>query len=456
MNGIHYNPADGWLGDPMPMWHDGVWHIYYTKGGPESAGPWGHISTPDFLHYTEHPDPFPTEGDGMPVNTGCVCFGCGKFHAFFSGQDALGPFMYHSVSEDGIRFPRAAEPAFRYDPERYADDTWRDPVVVYDPASRLWRMFFCAKRAQRTGDCFDGGVGCASSPDLYHWNLDDLLPLSGVGRFLECPDVFFENDWNLLYYWHETRFRHAEKLNGEWKRYPVISPDRFNFMAARQAFDGNRRILFGFVQRKTESGDFLWGGNLPVPRELTMGENGPETRFIRELDQLFSRTVRCEVTPTDGKWRIGEDSLECVSPSGGSMIRFSEMPERFLIRFRMELPDPTAVFTLLLGGIPSEETDLDKGYQVIFDVPDRIIRVRRHYLWDQRGDIDSVPLPLNRNHEIAILYDAKADGGAILELELDGKQTLVSRLNEGKPGIMAMSMQDGTVRLTDFSVCREA
>ena len=453
---IHFNPENGWFGDPMPMWHEGVWHLYYTKSVPGKAAPWGHVSTTDFRDFTEHPDPFPDGGPGTPVSTGCIVYGEGAFHAFFTGTDEeRRPFMYHTVSEDGIYFPPATDIIFRWDPELYQDDSWRDPAVVFDPEAKLWRMFFCGKGAEINGDCFDGGVGCASSPDLYHWTLEKPLAIHGIGRFLECPDVFFEKDWNLIYYWHETRFRHSESLDGEWKRYPVLSPDRFNFMAARQAFDGVRRILVGWIQRKSENGELIWGGSMLIPRELRIGEKGPETRFIRELYGMFPNKVPYTLKTTDNRWEAEGDRLRCECPTGGSMLKFSDLPERYLIRFGLSLTGESSNFSLIVGATAVWCNDIEKGYQVIFDIPDRIIRVRRHYLWDQRGDIDSIPFEPEEVNEVALVYDAAAPGGAILEMELNGKLTLTSRLTEGCAGALALTTQDGTAELTGFGIFGE-
>ena len=72
---LHFTAADGWFGDPMPLWHDGIYHIYYTKRFPAPSDDerdmigWGHISSPDLLHWTEHPDPFVHGTSDTPFNT---------------------------------------------------------------------------------------------------------------------------------------------------------------------------------------------------------------------------------------------------------------------------------------------------------------------------------------------------------------------------------------------------
>ena len=101
---IHFEAEDGFTGDPLPLYHDGVYHIYYNKiykadkhTKPEDKDicvGWGHISTRDWIHYTEHPDAFKnwvrwSESHLMtrPYNSGCIFYGEGQFHAYFAGMD---------------------------------------------------------------------------------------------------------------------------------------------------------------------------------------------------------------------------------------------------------------------------------------------------------------------------------------------------------------------------------
>ena len=119
-NGLHYCPDEGFFGDPMPVWHDGEYHIYFNKGG------WGHIGTRDFITYTEYPDAFGYEDAdhgkniGSPTNSGCVMWGEGEWHAYYvgfhPGTDRLA--CRHAVSDDGISFRYVGE-IFGRLPEKY-------------------------------------------------------------------------------------------------------------------------------------------------------------------------------------------------------------------------------------------------------------------------------------------------------------------------------------------------
>ena len=62
-----YRPTDGWFGDVMPIVQDDTCHLFYTHLDSDDIGSplrskklkWGHLSTTDFIHFTEHPTAIP-------------------------------------------------------------------------------------------------------------------------------------------------------------------------------------------------------------------------------------------------------------------------------------------------------------------------------------------------------------------------------------------------------------
>ena len=56
---LHIRPERGWLNDPNGVcrW-DGVYHVFfqYNPHAPVHGDVhWGHVTSPDLLHWTEHP-----------------------------------------------------------------------------------------------------------------------------------------------------------------------------------------------------------------------------------------------------------------------------------------------------------------------------------------------------------------------------------------------------------------
>ncbi len=38
---LHLKPQDGWFGDPIPFYWDGVWHLFYLRDQQHHALPGG-------------------------------------------------------------------------------------------------------------------------------------------------------------------------------------------------------------------------------------------------------------------------------------------------------------------------------------------------------------------------------------------------------------------------------
>lgn len=463
---LHFKPSNGWFGDPMPVWRDGVYHIYYTKRFEDEKIGWGHVATEDFTSCVEYPDPFEHGTPGTPFNTGCVFYGEGRFHAFYAGETAdKRPAMLHAESDDGISFKPDGRVLFAHPGKWYrSDGTWRDPSVFYDEKSGLYRMSFCTKAAQGEPDCFAGLVAQAVSRDLVNWKCVEPLNITGTARTFECPEVFYDakiGRYVLIYYWHETRFRTAESIEGPWTRSKVLSPDHFDFMAARSMFDGNRRYLIGWIPRRNcDCMERIWGGHMLFPRELTIGEDGtPSTRFAPALWQLFNKPAEGfepEKASRDEGVRVENHVIRAMAADRGTLIRFPVTPDPFALRMKVKLTLETASLTLIIGAHlaywPCGE-ELDEGYQVIFDRAERMVRLRKHYMWDQRNDIAVIPFDVDFDGGFNVELIVKDVGqNAIIELSVDGRQTLVSRLLGYRPGVMAMSFQDTRAEIEGFEV----
>lgn len=454
---LHYTPEDGWFGDPMPLYHNGVYHVYYTKLHPTGRLVWGHISSYDLIHYTEHPDPFTLDAPNSPRNTGCVFWGEGKFHAYYAlYSEETGRYgMYHCESGDGILFTRQPELCFERPEQWYQQDgTFRDPFVFFDSDSGLYRMVFCAKEKREgdSADFFSGTVGQAVSRDLKIWECLPPLKITGVGTTLECPEVYRDGDrWVLIYYWRETRFRTAAALDGLWERGAVISPDHFDFMAGRHLFDGRRHLLFGWIPRRDcDCAERIWGGHMLFPRELRM-EDGrtSKTRFAREITRLFSRkdgnilpekAILCgEKVEADG------NGLRFAPVKGGCMALWESLADCCYIQMDIGMSSSWGTVSILLGN----QGKTEKGYALHIDPSEGVIRLRRHYEWDQSGEIAEVPCrcAAGRKIRLEILRHNQ-----ILEVCVNTEQTLVSRLLEDSAGGMAIAVWDCDARISDLHV----
>jgi len=310
----YHRPEGGRLGDAIPFFWEGTWHVFYLDYRPEFFNhtppgarqtAWAHVSSPDLVHWQRHADaiaPGP-EGavDSGSCATGSVFEHDGVFHLCYTGRSftARGQrreTICHATSTDLLTWQKdAANPIARPDAERYTLEHWRDPFVYWHPqAEEFWMAITAAYRQGPPGRT--GCVAVLASTDLRTWQPRDPLWSPALAPNHECPDVFQWGDWWYLVVSHggRTVYRMARRPGGPWLAPAVDTFDDHFFYAAKTAGDERRRVLFGWLAAKAgarDAGAREWGGNL-VARELVQHPDGtlwpacPPEYVIRDTPAL--------------------------------------------------------------------------------------------------------------------------------------------------------------------------
>ena len=179
---------------------------------------------------------------------------------------------------------------------------------------------------------------------------------------------------------------------------------------------------------------------MAIPRELYLDENGkPACKFIDELGNCISE-VADELTLENANMIYGESNNGRLH----GLLYWNDVPDTYRLRFTMKPETQDTVATLFLR---TDNLSIDfgygisKGYQLIFDFPSRVLRLREHYTWDQRPDIAFIPLrgDMDRTFQVDVVLDKD-----ILEVEIDDKESLVYRLSKyTKTGGLALLSVDG-------------
>ncbi|MHB1485635.1 MAG: glycoside hydrolase family protein [Saccharofermentanales bacterium] len=439
VNNLHFCSETGWFGDAMPLYENGTYHIYYTKLRKDDGKLcWGHISSANLIDYTEHADSLLADEDDKWLLTGCVIKNKDIFYAFYAviGNDGRSR-IFRAKSFDGVVFQKERQELVPFDDSLYSDPgTWRDPCVFWNENEKCWWMVFCAKAPFIHPNNFHGCLGLAKSSDFENWVLQPPFWNDGITSAPECPDIFkLGNRWALIYYWHDTRIRFADDLYGNWERTKVISPDHFDFMAAKHMSDGTRNILAGWIPRKKcDCSERTWGGNLAIPRELYIKDGSPATRFVNELDSMFPH----------GKI-INNDNIHVDAVDKGIITSFEETPADYRLQANFELEGGNLNLCLFIRA----DDEIRNGYAIIFDRPAAMIRLRELYEWDQRPDLAVIPWYDSSSSSLSVDLVVHED---ILEMCVDSAYTMVSRFMKNAGEKLAIYIQDGVVDIKSISI----
>lgn len=277
----------GYVGDPMPFFDDGVFHVFYlldTRTGNGGYHPWALYNTTDFCTFEDVGEvlPFATEGTAqdLALGTGCVIKGQdGQYHAFYTGHnDTFSPkeAVMHATSGDLLSWTKCPEDTL-YAGEAYSQDDFRDPYVLWVPEENQYWMLVTTRNGQT------GIIVRYTSTDLKTWTDEGVFFVNDMGTDsnMECPSLlFFNGKWYLSFsdqwpnrYFH---YRVSDAIDGPFSIPEQDVIDGNGFYAGRLETDGESLYAFGWNGMKVghdDSADYDWGGNLVV-HQLAQREDG--------------------------------------------------------------------------------------------------------------------------------------------------------------------------------------
>jgi len=187
---FHFTSRRGWINDPNGLvYHNGLYHLYYQHNPFEREWEnmtWGHATSPDLLHWTEHDDVL------FPDHLGTMYSGSAVFdeqNTSGFGTEKCPPLVYAYTADRSEREVQCI--AYSLDGgmtlEKYKGNpvidsykTWqthdtRDPrLFLYQPGNH-WVMVLNER----------DGHSIYTSANLKDWTYQ-----SHVTGFWECPDLF--------------------------------------------------------------------------------------------------------------------------------------------------------------------------------------------------------------------------------------------------------------------------
>ena len=369
---LFYHPESGKMGDVIPFWEDGVFHLYYLGKG------WKRIDTRDQLHFS-----VPRE-TGIRGGTGSVVRDGDFYHLFyctFSSGPESRQYVCHAVSRDMERWETLPEDTFQPDGQIYEMTDWRDPHVIWNAQEGFWWMLIAARAREQTGR--NGCVGLCKSKDLHRWILCPPLyaPHTHPSAH-ECPDLFqWGNWWYLLYSVYTDRFqtlyRMAPSPEGPWITPLVDTFDTRCFYAAKHGTDGTAHFLYGWNPDRAENiwsfnpqkdygkdyNTWDWGGTMIVHQlrqnpDGTLGVLPPSA-----VDHAFPREQALDMQPLSEGWRIGDGQASAETPSGYASLLMNPVPASGKLEMDVSFRECPREFGIAL----QVETDFTQGYYLIFE-----------------------------------------------------------------------------------------
>jgi sucrose-6-phosphate hydrolase SacC (GH32 family) len=348
---IHFMPAKRAVGDVMPFYWKGEYHVFYlTNPTGNNDVNWEHVVSKDLVTWKELPPALtpdksaPTGPEGGCMFTGCIVEKDGVFHAWYTSWNPNNPagreYLSHATSKDLIQWTKHPEHMITPDGIHYAnhhDRDFRDPQIFWNKKAKEYWMHFNGNVPGKEGFRF----GLMTSRDLVTWQQQNAV--EGVPGD-ECPDYFRIGD---THYIHSCKmYCYSDRLEGPYK-YPELTReiDMPCIIAAKRCWDGKRHVWFGGWQT---------GGPMAIPREVYAGPNGLlYMKPVAEVVNVFKHTAldlsdKPELTQSGSQWRY--DGPVLLSTPGQEPARaVLNVPENYLLDCLVTMT-PKSRITLTIAG----------------------------------------------------------------------------------------------------------
>ena len=333
------------VGDVIPFYDGEAYHLFCLTPPDGSLyfperlrTTWRHLRSDDLVHWEQLPDALVPGGDGDPDRdgtwTGSVITAHGQFHIFYTGHTLLGDLpqsVCHATSDDGVSWIKdPLNPISVPDLGRFERKDWRDPFVFWNEHEQRYWMLLSTRSGGHPA-VSRGVVALQTSTDLVSWTQAQEFYETFLTHCPECPEIFQLGDrWILGYSRFTDRrgtvYRVSDSPRGPWHNFSTEGPDGVNWYAAKSLTDqAGRRIAFGWVPDRNPApsattGIWLWGGDLAVPRQLSLDSRGELVMGLpAEIAPDTGSQVSYAASFGSGDWSqtAGEEGLEFAGSSVG-------------------------------------------------------------------------------------------------------------------------------------------
>lgn len=289
------------VGDPMPIYHQGMFDIFYlndVRGGSDLGLHAIHLlSSKNLYNYHNYSQVIPYINDvnspELLLGTGSIIKVGDTWHAWYTAHNEnVFPVesVMHATSKDRLHWVKHPQDTI-FPASHYRGSDFRDPNVVWIQEKQEYWMLITTRHAGQ------GVIARYTSTDLKHWQdrgvffENDTISSSSN---LECPTlVFFKGHWYLSFndQWplRLAQYRVADNPEGPWRKLNRYMFDGSGFYAGKLVKTDNHLYVFGWIPTKSghrDSGNIDWAGNLAV-HELSAGVNGELNSFLPEQIQTI-------------------------------------------------------------------------------------------------------------------------------------------------------------------------
>ncbi|MDO5608376.1 MAG: glycoside hydrolase family 32 protein [Capnocytophaga sp.] len=447
---LYWKPSDGWVGDPMPMYANGAYQVFYlhdARDGAPTYHPIYHASTTDFLTYTDNGEAIPTGEDGSQedaLGTGSFIEKDGIYYGFYTAHNDRGnpkEKIYLATSTDLKTWTKQTDFSLQA-ADGYDADEFRDPFVYKDGS--VYRMLVTTRGYVAAVNDWQAVIANYTSADLQKWEIQEPYYYNGE-RILECPDVFAIGNYEYLVYsnwdWANANrrvlYRYRQSGSAEWEVPDNDVLDGYAFYAGKTASDGNKRYLFGWTatrENHSDANNYNWAGNLVVHQLLQNTDGTLRVTVPETIVAGIGNSVSLK-TSTLANTTVSDSNTFTMNASGGTAIAtFDKLKGIHRIEANINPGSATQFgFDFGLGGIRS------KKISILLDISAKTITCNAVDNGTVTAVLNTATLPTADSYDVTIVIE-----NSVCVVYLNGTTAFSNRIysmNQNAWGIRTLDGQ---------------
>ncbi|MDI5896919.1 glycoside hydrolase family 32 protein [Flavobacterium yafengii] len=458
-----FKPSVGWVGDPMPFYENGIFHLFYlydARNTMPTFHPWYKVTTTDFATFSDNSEMIATgtanQQDGA-LGTGSVFKRNGVYYAFYTGHNGiLDPKekIMLATSTDLKNWNK--DPSFLLQASwGYDRNEFRDPIVIENKSTGTYKMLIATR--SEVGLVSDNTVPWRaviaqySSTNLRDWTLEKPFYEDKTTFITECPDVFTMGDYQYLIYSNiDDRMVHYKYrlLTANTWITPVNSAlDGIAFYAGKTVTDGTNRYITGWCPTKSKNSDaaiFDWAGSLVTHRLVqhpngTLGiamPNGVANKFI--INSALNSKIGFGTTKQGDAYTLKGNASE------KAFSVFDRETGAFKIKTHIKATSSTQ-FGFEFGACGTR----NEVFAIVFDLTKNQLRLDKVIKNASSLNVTQLPLnvPANKEFDITIISE-----NSVCVIYINDEIAFTNRIYKMNQNPWAIFADNGEVTFSDLKI----
>ncbi len=456
-----FKPTSAWVGDPMPFYEEGKFHIFYLQDDRNALPtfhPWYKVVSSDLATFTENSEMIPTGNatsqDGA-LGTGSVFIRNGKYYAFYTGHNGnLDPKEKILLATSTDLKTWTKETSFSLQASwSYDRNEFRDPVVFEDKKSGTFKMLIATR--SEVGLVSDNllpwraVIAQYSSTNLLDWTLEKPFYEDTSTFITECPDVFIMGDFQYLVYSdiddRMVHYKYRSINSTSWITPENSKLDGVAFYAGKTVSDGSNRYIMGWCPTKNKNIDsnvFDWAGSLVIHRLIQHQDGTFGVAIPVGVDNKFNTNQVLNSVLSKG---VVKNDVSCTLKANNSQKAFSVFDREngaYKIKTQIKVASATQFgFEFGACGTRSEVFD------VVFDLEKKQLRLDKVVKNMAPQILTQIPLkvPVNKEFDVTIVSE-----NSICVVYVNDEIAFTNRIYKMNQNPWAIFTNNGEVTFSDL------